>query len=305
MTSSAVNTQRFDRRFEEAKPVVAAADMHWLQTEVERAKYSPTIKLGLKITPKLASAMLLRNDRNRHVYERHVQTLVMAIERGEYVQTHEGIAFDTLGRLLDGQHRLHAVILSGLAIDCDVHFGRPPETFDRINVGKPRTAANVLEIAGAKFTTASAAAARCLLSIRAGRTYVDRAITQHQIVECVQQTPRLIKAVKVAENVRVSIGHKISMAGVAVGSFFLDEAVGVEQDPFIEKLKTGVGFNNKQDPVLRLRERLTKGGGKDSRVNPVETAALMIKAFNYWTEGRPIQVLIWRAVDELFPRVGG
>jgi len=40
--------------------------------------------------------------------------------RGEWIVTHQGIAFDENGLLVDGQHRLLAIIDSGRAVDCMV-----------------------------------------------------------------------------------------------------------------------------------------------------------------------------------------
>lgn len=69
-----------------------------------------SVKIELtKVTPKLAREYLLHNVGNRALRPSHVETLRASFERGEYVQTHQGIAFDTKGRLIDGQHRLTAI----------------------------------------------------------------------------------------------------------------------------------------------------------------------------------------------------
>ena len=61
------------------------------------------------LTAEKAADLLKANTQNRTVRKSHVEGLRMAFERGEYVMTHQGIAFDEEGTLLDGQHRLLAI----------------------------------------------------------------------------------------------------------------------------------------------------------------------------------------------------
>lgn len=69
-----------------------------------------TIKIGFEdITPEVAVEMLQTNTRNRRLRPGHVAKLSWAFQRGEYEPTHQGIAFDSEGVLLDGQNRLHAI----------------------------------------------------------------------------------------------------------------------------------------------------------------------------------------------------
>lgn len=63
------------------------------------------------ITPEIAQEYLKRNTDNRPLRRSHVETLRQSFEREEYVTTHQGIAFDRDGILIDGQHRLAAIAL--------------------------------------------------------------------------------------------------------------------------------------------------------------------------------------------------
>lgn len=63
------------------------------------------------ITPAIARVLLEHNTSNRPIRNGHVETLRQAFERGEYVLTHQGIAFAKDGSLIDGQHRLTAISL--------------------------------------------------------------------------------------------------------------------------------------------------------------------------------------------------
>jgi len=61
------------------------------------------------VTPALAREWLRKNTNNRPIRPSHVITLKQSFERGEFVTTHQGLAFDDDGVLLDGQHRLTAI----------------------------------------------------------------------------------------------------------------------------------------------------------------------------------------------------
>jgi hypothetical protein len=58
------------------------------------------------VTPELASKWLARNKKNRRVYQGRVALYASQMASGEWHLTHQGIAFDELGNLVDGQHRL-------------------------------------------------------------------------------------------------------------------------------------------------------------------------------------------------------
>lgn len=275
----------------------------WLQRHIDQAKYERSAEYSVEISPVMAQVMLRRNSGNRRVYQSHVQGLAAAIKRGDWVQTHNGIAFDRNGRLLDGQHRLEAVVLSGLAVRLDVHFGEAPESFDRIDVGRNRSAANLLEIGGHKNATMIAAIGRILKSLEAGLLYVERVTTSnHEILQYVSERAGILEASRIAQNMRESIGRMQSPAGFGAAVFLIQKRVGTDADDFFERLKTSVGFKSEFDAVLQLKKRLQKSTG--AKLDAIEVCALTIKAFNYWHEGRAIKVLVWRAVDEPFPKVG-
>ena len=60
--------------------------------------------------------------------------------------THQGIAFDWNGNLLDGQHRLHAIIECGRTIRMQVTKNLDPEAFKYVDRGVNRNAGDFLSI---------------------------------------------------------------------------------------------------------------------------------------------------------------
>lgn len=65
------------------------------------------------VTPKMAAEWLKLNTANRKLRRWWASAIASAIKRGEYVCTHQGVAFSASGVLLDGQHRLVAIVVQG------------------------------------------------------------------------------------------------------------------------------------------------------------------------------------------------
>lgn len=71
----------------------------------------------MTITPEIAERYLKHNYKgNRPVTWSRVESMASDMRDGAWEVTHQGICFDIHGDLIDGQHRLRAVILSGVTV---------------------------------------------------------------------------------------------------------------------------------------------------------------------------------------------
>ena len=77
------------------------------------------------VTPTMAEDMLKDNTENRTLRPKHVDRLVKDMREDRFLTTHQGIAFDERGKLIDGQHRLHAIRNSRIAQWVLVTIGLP------------------------------------------------------------------------------------------------------------------------------------------------------------------------------------
>jgi hypothetical protein len=92
------------------------------------------------ITPEAAQSILETcNASNRRMRGWWAAALAAAIKRGEWLLTHQGIAFDQHGNLIDGQHRLKAIVLAGIAVKMFVFVGLESRSFMAIDVGVKRS----------------------------------------------------------------------------------------------------------------------------------------------------------------------
>lgn len=117
-----------------------------------------------RITAYDAHKYLEMNTRNRKLNHRHTQRLHAAMAAGEWWMNGETIIFGCDGTLLNGQHRLFAIISSGVAVDVLVVRGIDEEAFRTLDGGRIRTTGEVLAMTGEKSANALAAAAQALVS---------------------------------------------------------------------------------------------------------------------------------------------
>ena len=98
------------------------------------------IKSEIKlVSPELAKQYLLCNEQNRRIREGWVNYLAFCMRNQEWKLTHQGIAFSDNGRLLDGQHRLLAVIKSKTPARMMVSSGWDESVFSAIDNGMHRS----------------------------------------------------------------------------------------------------------------------------------------------------------------------
>ena len=81
------------------------------------------------IGPELAEQYLSHNRGNRNIVQAHVAALARDIRNGQWMFNAQPICFSVSGRLLNGQHRLSAVLEAGQPIEVLVMRGLPEEAF--------------------------------------------------------------------------------------------------------------------------------------------------------------------------------
>lgn len=115
------------------------------------------------ITPEQAAKLLENNIENRRISNRRVQALVRLIKEGRFVLNGDAIRVAWNGKLLDGQHRLLAIIEAGEAVRTLVVRGLDPQVFKTIDQGKQRTGGDLFYICGVSNPGVVSAAMTILL----------------------------------------------------------------------------------------------------------------------------------------------
>jgi hypothetical protein len=261
------------------------------------------------ITPVKAAEMLDANTTNRPLSRTVVRAFAEAMARGDWMVTHQGIALDVNGVLVDGQHRLAAIVEADLPVEMTVFTEVEEGTFDVLDTGKRRNAADVLAIEGEKSSTMLAAMVRTvwLYENRPDLNWSGgaAAVTNHQIVQTLDQHPRLRDFVAVGEQIAAATGMIKSAAGAAS---YLTSRVSrrADQEEWLDGIIDGAGLA-KQDPRLQFRRVMFAMARKQAgqvlrRRDTREHVALYLKAYNAWRAGEPVTQLRFTSREEM-PRL--
>lgn len=117
------------------------------------------------VGPDLARLMLDTNlDSQRDKRKPAIAEYTKLMSDGEWVLTHQGVAFNRSGRLFDGQHRLNAIIEAGIPVPLMVTFGAfdVKETL-ATDTGRVRTTPDAAKFIGESVHNRDCAVLRMML----------------------------------------------------------------------------------------------------------------------------------------------
>lgn len=212
----------------------------------------------LNITPDDARKYLANMVNNRPLSLLSVKTYAAEMTAGRWAVTGQGVIFDEKGRLLDGQHRLHAVIKSGKTIPITATYGINADTFSLMDGGHKRSSSDVI---GCKNATTVAAALKLVFQENNGAWWNNsRPMRPADAIATLEKFPGIeSSAAYVAGNAKL---RKVLPAGQAAYCHFRCGIDAPERrEAFFVMLSTGAGLAQRS-PILALRNALAYEPGK-------------------------------------------
>jgi hypothetical protein len=251
---------------------------------------APTLEYVL-VTPAMAQEWLLANDNNRTLRQQKVHQYARDMAEGRWTLGADMICFAADGRLLNGQHRLNAVIISGCTVMFAVQHNTPPESMANMDTGASRKAGDFLNWAGESNGPLLASAAKLASLWVSGRIYKDnkqQGVSHSEIRDFVAGHPDIRYSTNFINRHR---NIDIKPTPLVVAHWGIGRAAGEPAaDTFVERLSSLVG-EPRGSAVLALNSRLREmRRQKVDRPNR-ELLALVIKAWNYDVSGRPVASL--------------
>lgn len=109
-----------------------------------------TLEMLPEISPDFAHDLLeTRFSRQRRIRQEHVRALSEEMKKGRWRQTGDALKFDKDLQLIDGQHRLSAIVESNMTLkNVLIAIVEDPKAFYSIDQGKVRTLSDVITTAG-------------------------------------------------------------------------------------------------------------------------------------------------------------
>jgi hypothetical protein len=178
-------------------------------------KIPPRLK---RVTPEWAARVLNRaanNVNNRTISGPLVAAYARDMVDGKWINAHPGgIVFDENGFIIDGFHRLRAVVLSERTIWMWVHYAKRKEMADSIDVGKIRSIDDLSKIDGTPYRNDHAAVVRKMeYGPRLGSTIK---LTKGQVRELIGKYWAAMKIVEKSRNHRLSSTVRTALARASV-----------------------------------------------------------------------------------------
>lgn len=267
------------------------------------------------VTPAKATNWLENNKfNNRTISDRMVDKIARDIKDNKWVYDGNSIKFDKEGNVIDGQHRLWAVIKSQKTVRMLVMRGFSGDAVHTIDIGKPRSNGDVLHFGGFKNTNNLAHSCRISIAYKecsgdlqkwASDKSGNKTLSSHEILKEAETNKGLVEAVNQVVSMRF-IKKYISIGNAAFCYNLFSRIDKIAANEFFYLLDKGIDLPEGH-PVLLLRNTLTlkehmvmryyKGGNyKTSYV-----IGLIIKAWNAYRDNKFLKRLNFREDIEQYP----
>lgn len=241
---------------------------------------APVIKEML-VGPEEALEWLANNKNNRTVSQRHVQALARLMTQGNFKFVGDPIRFDVDGNLLDGQHRLEAILASETEHRMVVITNLDPESNLYMDAGKVRSTGDQMKIAlGAANGNQVAAISRVVMRWQAGDLLAQEiTFTTPEVVEWAE--PRLDILALAERNAR-AVRAVMPTSKAVCGAVFVQahHLSPTDAETFFGRLADGADLDF-ANPIRALRETLLRRGRYD-RLTPGDEVYRYVRAWNAW-----------------------
>jgi hypothetical protein len=248
------------------------------------------------ITPEQAEKYLAMNvDHNRAVRDIKVSRYANSMTEGHWLATSSTIKFDRDGHLIDGQHRLMAIIRAGITVRMAVARNESPASIHVIDTNTPRNGGDSLVFAGLTprgKATQIAGTANALNGWQNGYytnamsalNYGERMSNDEMVVFVREHHAILLEALDVADRVHRMV--PLNKSGIALAYIVLKNVDAEAANEFFNRLAEGI-LHGATDPLLTLTrkvnaDRLTPTG---RQAITGTTLYLILRTWNAWREG--------------------
>lgn len=259
----------------------------------------PTVAIET-VTPRKAKEWLQGNVDNRKLRESRVLFMSGLLNEDEWELTGDAIVFDDKGILINGQHRLSALVVANKSAQFVVLRGVPSKAQEVMDQGLSRNLGDQLHRRHVPYSNVVAGALAWLFQME----YIEKTGNVHYanpalrpslraLLRLFEDNPELPE--EASELTKLVYYTKIRHGPTLALYHRLLEIDPEEAELFFKMWQEGAGLA-KNDPIWRLREwtindartRTTSG-----RAPTYRFMAMALKAWNFWREGKTIQQLKW------------
>ena len=244
-----------------------------------------------EFTPELSANILDPEDGinrpNRNHKPIKITQYAKDLQNDEWVPNGATVVFSAERGLLDGQNRLMASVASNCSFITHAVFGVPEGAFDRIDIGKPRNAADIFRIAGVANASPIAGAVRWIDILTGENPKTDRRSRQPRELLSVYHSNGMDETLPQGLNLSRVISRAYGRPTPLVLAiwYLAQQNDSVKAAQFLELWANGDALRGgpmiKANRVLQSIREVTQG-----RVHDRVQAAIIINAWNDFKAGR-------------------
>ena len=257
------------------------------------------------ITKSIAEQMLKRNFNNRRITDSHVEFLSQQMIKGQWLFDGQPIRFTTDGRLLDGQHRLSAVVKSDTSQQFLIVTGIESNAFKVMDTGRVRNAGDVLSIEGVSSYTNVAATIKSILNHKSGlnsKGGESHKTTNTDILNFFNDNKSIEQMVVDNTKLYISFNRVLPLSIISSMMFLMNEKNAVYSESFWKKVCNGTGLED-GSPIKALRDKLINDKLSKTKMTIRDKRAVIIKAWNFYRLDKKIKLLKFDSDREKFPLI--
>lgn len=251
------------------------------------------------VTPEMAMEWLTAetNLNNRKLKPPVVRKYVRDMSDRNWLFNGDTIKFDWNGKLLDGQHRLHALIATNRTTEFNIVRNLDPDAYKSIDIGARRTTGDIMQHAGSKYGTSAAAAAKVLHWYESGQKDFTAMQSISELVAVYGRHPDLEGHVARYNNTP-AVRKKLRVgAAWPAFTYLVGATFSAELEEFVAGISDGTSLNGlgigKGDPRHTAREWFLNRVYRRASTND-ERFCIITKAWNAFIGGRSMQSISYR-----------
>jgi hypothetical protein len=259
---------------------------------------TPTAKLTT-ITPTMARKFLEKNTMNRPLNKNNLAFLKKEIGNDNYFVTGESVKIAKDGTLLDGQHRLQAIVETGKAVKMFLIENLEKDSFKYMDTGRTRAASDVLAIEGHKNASSLAGIVKFVIGYNKGNLSSDKTkgiITNSEVSDFVEKH---LNSLTDSYEFGFGKGRKLIQGKlVSAMHYVLKKIDEKDADMFIERLVDGTGLT-KGHSIHQLREVFVHDKRNTKKLPQRAKISLIIKSWNLMRTKKTVANLKYDKRDPL------
>lgn len=242
------------------------------------------------VTPEMAAEWLTLNKCNRPLNRKIASDYARDMEAGNWVYNGEAIKFgigsDGLMVLLDGQHRLAAIVESGATVETLVVFDLAQTTQATMDAGRKRSMSDQLTLAGVTHAAVVASIAkRGVLWDQGDRKFSNNFHpTVSEMNDFIAANPGIHRSAEVAQRTRQAF-RPIPQSAAGIAHLLFSRLDAGETAEFFAQLQTGANLTE-GNPILALRNRYMLDASVGKAVPTHVRIGVIVKAWNFLREGK-------------------